>query len=80
MLHALVLEHGREVLTQDLTSIKKLVELINIQFELLLKGSIMVAPGGKLAYVTCSILPEEGVDQIQNLKNQLIVIFLKLYD
>ena len=47
---------------------KKLVELINIQSELLLKGSTMVAPGGKLAYVTCSILPEEGIDQIEKFK------------
>ncbi len=47
---------------------KKLVELINIQSDLLLKGSTMVAPGGKLAYVTCSILPEEGVDQIEKFK------------
>ena len=50
---------------------KKLVELINIQFDLLLKGSAMVAPGGKLAYVTCSILPEEGVDQIEKFKNSV---------
>ena len=28
----------------------------------------MVAPGGKLAYVTCSILPEEGIDQIEKFK------------
>ena len=47
---------------------KKLAELINIQSELLLKGSTMVAPGGKLAYVTCSILPEEGIDQIEKFK------------
>ena len=47
---------------------KKLVELINIQSELLLKGSTMVAPGGRLAYITCSILPEEGVDQIEKFK------------
>ena len=47
---------------------KKLAELINIQSELLSKGSTMVAPGGKLAYVTCSILPEEGVDQIEKFK------------
>jgi len=47
---------------------KKLVELINIQSELLSKGSTMVAPGGRLAYVTCSILPEEGVDQIEKFK------------
>tara|TARA_B100000989_G_C19499674_1_gene453658 strand:+ start:354 stop:1685 length:1332 start_codon:yes stop_codon:yes gene_type:complete len=47
---------------------KKLLELNNIQSELLLKGSIMVAPGGKLAYVICSILPEEGIDQIEKFK------------
>ena len=28
----------------------------------------MVAPGGRLAYITCSILPEEGVDQIEKFK------------
>ena len=50
---------------------KKLIELINIQSELLLKGSTMVAPGGKLAYVTCSILPEEGVDQIKKFKKSV---------
>jgi len=50
---------------------KKLVELVNIQYELLLKGSTMVAPGGKLAYITCSILPEEGVDQIEKFKNSV---------
>ena len=47
---------------------KKLAELINIQSEFLSKGSTMVAPGGRLAYVTCSILPEEGVDQIEKFK------------
>ena len=47
---------------------KKLAELINIQSGLLSKGSTMVAPGGRLAYVTCSILPEEGVDQIEKFK------------
>ena len=46
----------------------KLQELINIQSDLLLKGSKMVAPGGKLAYMTCSILPEEGIDQIEKFK------------
>ena len=50
---------------------KKLVELVNIQYELLSKGSTMVAPGGKLAYVICSILPEEGVDQIEKFKNSV---------
>ncbi len=50
---------------------KKLQELINIQAELLLKGSLMVAPGGKLAYVVCSFLPEEGVDQIKKFKKEV---------
>ena len=44
---------------------KKLDELMITQSELLFKGSKMVVPGGKLAYVTCSILPEEGIDQIE---------------
>ena len=47
---------------------KKLSELIKIQSNLLSKGSTMVAPGGRLAYVTCSILPEEGIDQIEKFK------------
>ena len=50
---------------------KKLQELVNIQAELLLKGSLMVAPGGKLAYVVCSFLPEEGVDQIKKFKKEI---------
>ena len=50
---------------------KKLQELINIQAELLLKGSLMVAPGGKLAYVVCSFLPEEGIDQIKKFKKEI---------
>ena len=47
---------------------KKLNNLIKIQSELLLKGSMMVAPGGKLAYVVCSFLYEEGIDQIEKFK------------
>ena len=50
---------------------KKLQELVNIQAELLLKGSLMVAPGGKLAYVVCSFLSEEGVDQIKKFKKEI---------
>ena len=66
------MEHGQEALTQDLTfNKKKLAELINTQSELLSKGSTMVSPGGKLAYVTCSILPEEGVDQIEKFKTSV---------
>ncbi len=57
---------------------KKLAELTNIQSELLLKGSTMVAPGGKLAYVTCSILPEEGVDQIEKFKISLNSDFFEI--
>ena len=49
---------------------KKLSDLIEIQSELILKGSMMVAPGGKLAYVVCSFLPEEGVDQIKKFKKE----------
>ena len=52
-------------------NLKKLQELVNIQAELLLKGSLMVAPGGKLAYVVCSFLPEEGVDQIKKFKKEI---------
>ncbi len=58
---------------------KKLAELINIQSELLLKGSTMVAPGGKLAYVTCSILPEEGVDQVEKFKISVNSDFSEIY-
>ena len=45
-----------------------LVNLVKIQSELLEKGAMMVAPGGKLAYVVCSFLPEEGVEQIEIFK------------
>ena len=70
MLHALVLEHGKKSDSRFNFNKKKLAELINIQSELLLKGSTMVAPGGKLAYVTCSILPEEELIKLKNLKYQ----------
>ena len=45
-----------------------LVNLVKIQSELLEKGAMMVAPGGKLAYMVCSFLPEEGVKQIEIFK------------
>ena len=48
---------------------ERLQELTNMQSELLLKGSKMVALGGKFAYITCSFLPEEGIDQIEKFKN-----------
>ena len=50
---------------------KKLQELVNIQAELLLKGSLMVAPGGKLAYLVCSFLPEEGLNQKKKFKKEI---------
>ena len=49
---------------------KQLRDLLVIQSELLLKSSMMVAPGGKLAYVVCSFLPEEGIDQIKKFKTE----------
>ena len=49
---------------------KKLQDLVLIQAELLLKGSLMVVPGGKLAYMVCSFLPEEGIDQINQFKEK----------
>ena len=49
---------------------KQLQDLVVIQAELLLKGALMVAPGGKLAYVVCSFLPEEGTDQIKKFKKE----------
>ena len=45
-----------------------LANLVKIQSELLEKGAMMVAPGGKLAYVVCSFLPEEGVEQTEIFK------------
>ena len=47
---------------------KDLANLVKIQSELLQKGAMMVAPGGKLAYVVCSFLPEEGIEQIEIFK------------
>ncbi len=49
---------------------KKLQDLLAIQEDLLLKGSLMVVPGGKLAYVVCSFLPEEGINQIKKFKDK----------
>ena len=47
---------------------KDLVNLVKIQSELLEKGAMMVAPGGKLAYMVCSFLPEEGIEQTEIFK------------
>lgn len=43
---------------------EQLEKLIQTQREILLKNSAAVRPGGKLIYVTCSILPEENRQQI----------------
>ncbi|MDT8346604.1 MAG: RsmB/NOP family class I SAM-dependent RNA methyltransferase [Flavobacteriaceae bacterium] len=48
---------------------EKLQELIATQQELLQSYSTMVKPGGKLIYVTCSILPEENKQQIDYFLN-----------
>ena len=57
---------------------EKLSDLIKIQSELLTKGSMMVAPGGKLAYVVCSFLPEEGIDQIKSFKKENTLEFSEI--
>ena len=38
----------------------------NTQQEILLQYSRMVKPGGKLVYATCSVLPSENQEQVQN--------------
>ena len=57
---------------------KKLNDLIKTQSELLSKGSMMVAPGGKLAYVVCSFLAEEGIDQIKKFKENNKIEFSEI--
>ena len=57
---------------------KKLNDLIKIQSELLSKASMMVAPGGKLAYIVCSFLIEEGVDQIEKFKENNKIEFSEI--
>ena len=49
---------------------KKLQELVNVQYGLLVKGSMMVKPGGKLAYMVCSFLYEESFNQIEKFKKK----------
>ncbi len=57
---------------------KILNDLIKIQSELLSKASMMVAPGGKLAYVVCSFLAEEGIDQIEKFKENNKIEFSEI--
>lgn len=42
----------------------RLMELMALQTELLNKAAALVAPGGRLIYATCSVLPLENDDQI----------------
>ena len=39
--------------------------LVDLQARLLDRAATMVQPGGRLVYCTCSLLPEEGEDQIE---------------
>lgn len=43
---------------------ESLVELCEIQARILRQASRCVAPGGRLVYATCSLLPEENEDQV----------------
>jgi len=49
---------------------QKLDELVELQYELLDKGALMVKPGGKLAYMVCSFLAEEGINHTEKFKKQ----------
>ncbi|NRA87442.1 MAG: methyltransferase domain-containing protein [Rhizobiales bacterium] len=54
-------KHPEILLLKSMDDIRKLSE---IQRELLNKSLDMLAPGGELVYVTCSLEPEEGEKQI----------------
>ncbi len=43
-----------------------LQEVVGIQKDILYKYSKMVKPGGKMVYATCSILPVENEEQVEN--------------
>ena len=43
----------------------RLAELIALQAEILRDAARLVAPNGRLAYVTCSLLTDENQDQIE---------------
>ena len=46
---------------------ESLAHYINLQAQLLDKGRAMVLPGGRIIYVTCSVLASEGPAQIERL-------------
>jgi len=43
---------------------KQLSIRLSEQRTVLAQGNALVKPGGRLVYVTCSVLPEENVDQV----------------
>ncbi len=44
---------------------KQLLQRIRDQKQVLDVGAKLVAPGGRLIYITCSVLPKENIDQVQ---------------
>src|SRR5262249_38603056 len=42
-----------------------LAQRINEQVEVLARAGALVKPGGRIVYVTCSVLAEEGSDQVR---------------
>jgi 16S rRNA (cytosine967-C5)-methyltransferase len=44
---------------------KQLSQRLADQKAVLARGSVLVKPGGRLLYITCSVLPEENDDQVQ---------------
>jgi 16S rRNA (cytosine967-C5)-methyltransferase len=49
---------------------KRLEQMVKLQARLLDLGAALVRPGGQLTYVTCSLLDEEGPDQIDGLTSR----------
>ena len=49
---------------------KQLQQRIRDQKAVLERGAKLVRPGGRLIYITCSVLPEENTDQIQAFRNE----------
>lgn len=56
---------GRTSLTRE-----NLEELVEKQKNLIKLGASFVKPGGRLIYATCSLLPEENIEQINNFKDE----------
>lgn len=46
-------------------SAHKLASLVSLQAEILDKAAVLLAPGGRLVYSTCSIEPEENAGQVE---------------